>query len=118
MNHVSESLDWSYLSILGALLGYVLHLMMSWKEWAKISKQADLTFLGFIRNDPPSQITGVILVIFVYCSLSALSQFDWIKNMIGFTPKVDFFSAFITAFASQGIGVKLANISRKFSSDG
>jgi hypothetical protein len=33
--------------------------------------------------------------------------------MLGFTPKVDFFSAFMTAFASQGFGVKLANMLKK-----
>lgn len=113
MNHVSEQLDWSYLSLLGAVLGYILHMMMSWKEWAKLSKQTDLTFACFIRDDVPTQISGLILVIFVYLSLSAMSQFEWIRGAIGFVPQVNFFSAFVTAFASQGIGVKLANIVKK-----
>jgi hypothetical protein len=113
MNHVSEQLDWSYMSIMGAVLGFVLHLMMSWKEWVKVSKQPDLTFWCFYRNDPPTQITGIILVLFTYCSLSAMSQLEWIKALMGFSPKVDFFSAFMTAFASQGFGVKLANMLKK-----
>lgn len=118
MNHVSESFDWSYMSILGAILGYLLHLMLSWKEWAKISKQTDLTFMCFLRNDLASQIIGIILVVVVYCSLTALSQLDWLQQAVGFVPKVNFFGAFMTAFTSQGVGIKLVNISRKFSSDG
>lgn len=117
MNHVSEQFDWSYLSILGAALGYLLHLVMSWKEWSKLSKQTDLTFWCFIYDDIATQVAGIILVIFTYCSLSAMSQLDWIKNIFGFTPKVDFFSAFMTAFASQGIGVKLANMMKKINGD-
>lgn len=117
MNHVSESFDWSYMSVFGAVLGYLLHLMLSWKEWAKISKQTDLTFWCFIRNDPATQIAGAILVVFVYCSLTALSQLDWMQQALGFVPKVNFFSAFMTAFTSQGVGVKLANIARKFNTD-
>jgi hypothetical protein len=113
MNHVSEQFDWSYMSIFGCLLGYLLHVSMSYSEWKKISKQPDLTFRCFILNDTSSQVTGIILVIFVYCSLSAMSQLQWIKDMLGFTPKVDFFSAFMTAFASQGFGVKLANMLKK-----
>jgi len=117
MNHVSEQLDWSFLSIFGCILGYLLHLTMSWKEWTKVSKQPGLTFLTFIFNDTPTQITGLILVIFTYCSLSAMSQLQWMKDLLGFTPKVDFFSAFMTAFASQSIGVKLANMLKKINGD-
>lgn len=115
MNHVTESLDWSYMSIFGAMLGYLLHIVMSWGEWRKISKQPDMTVKGFMQADPATQITGLILVIFVYCSLSVLSQLDFMKDMLGFTPKVDFFGAFVTAFTSQGIGVKLANMLKKIS---
>lgn len=113
MNHVSEQLDWSYMSIFGALLGYLLHITMSYGEWKKISKQPDLSFRGFMSNDPASQATGLILVIFVYCSLSVASQWGVAKDMLGFTPKVDFFGAFMSAFTSQGFGVKLVNILKK-----
>jgi hypothetical protein len=113
MNHVSEQFDWSYLSIVGTLLGYALHIMLSTAEWKKLSKQPNLTVWSFITNDPPTQVAGLILVIFTYLSLSAMSQLAWITATIGFTPKVDFFSAFMTAFASQGIGVKLANMLKK-----
>lgn len=115
MIHVSETLDWSYTSILGAVLGYLLHIIMSWGEWRKISKNPDLSLKCFMINDPPTQITGAILVIFLYCSMTALSQTDFLKDAIGFSPKVDFFGAFMTAFASQGIGVKLANMLKKIS---
>lgn len=116
MNHVSEQFDWSYMSILGCFLGYLLHITMSYGEWKKVSKQPELSFAGFMKSDPPSQVTGLILVIFVYCSLSVLSQLDFLKAMLGFTPKVDFFGAFMTAFTSQGIGVKLVNMLKKMNS--
>lgn len=116
MTHVAEQLSWSFMSVFGAILGYLLHLMMSWKEWAKVSKQPGMSFGAFMINDPASQITGIILVIFVYCSLSAFAQWDVAKDMLGFYPKVDFFGAFMTAFASQGFGVKLANIMKKLNS--
>lgn len=116
MNHVSESLDWSYMSILGAMLGYVLHVLSSWREWRKLSKQPDLTLRGFILDDLPNQSIGLVCVVVVYLSLSALSQWDSaIKDMLGFTPRVDFFSAFMTAFASQGIVLKLLNAVKKIS---
>ena len=115
MNHVSEALDWSYTSIFGAVLGYLLHLTLSWGEWRKLSKQPDLSLRCFFLNDIASQVAGIILVIVVYCSLSALSQWDGIKAMIGFTPHVDFLGGFMTAFSSQGIGVKFLNIARKVS---
>jgi hypothetical protein len=115
MNHVSESLDWSYMSLFGAALGYLLHLTMSWAEWRKISKQPDMSLWAFIAGDPASQATGVIIVVALYCSLSALSQWDGIKDIVGFVPRVDFIGAFMTAFTSQGFGVKLANIYRRVS---
>jgi hypothetical protein len=115
MNHVSESLDWSYMSLFGAALGYLLHLTMSWAEWRKISKQPDMSLWAFITGDPASQATGIIIVIALYCSLSALSQWDGIKDIVGFVPRVDFIGAFMTAFTSQGFGVKLANIYRRVS---
>jgi hypothetical protein len=118
MNHVSEQFDWSFMSVFGCLLGYLLHITMSYGEWKKISKQPDLTFRCFVTNDLSSQLTGLILVIFVYCSLSVLSQLDFLKAMFGFTPKVDFFGAFMTAFASQGIGIKLANMLKNMNSSG
>lgn len=113
MIHVNETLDWSFFSIFGAALGYMLHIAMSWGEWRKIGKQPDLSFVGFLRNDPPGQIAGVILVVFIYCSLSAASQVDILKQILHFEPKVDFFTAFVTAYASQSIGVKLANMLKK-----
>lgn len=114
MNHVTEALSWSYTSIFGAVLGYLLHLTMSWSEWRKISKQPDLSLKSFFLGDPASQAIGIILVVATYCSLSALSQFD-VKDIIGFTPHVDFIGALMTAFSSQGIGIKAANILRKVS---
>lgn len=113
MNHVSESLDWSYMSIFGAVLGWVLHVLMSWAEWRKLSKQPDLTLRGFLIDDLVNQVIGFVCVVVVYCSLSVLSQWDVMKDAVGFTPKVDFFSAFMTAFASQGIILKLLNALKK-----
>lgn len=115
MHHVSESLDWSYMSILGALLGYVLHVLMSWAEWRKLSKQPDLTLRGFLLDDLPNQVIGLVCVVVIYLSLSVLSQWDVMKDSIGFVPKVDFLSAFMTAFASQGIILKLLNAVKKIS---
>lgn len=115
MNHVSESLDWSYMSILGALLGYILHVLMSWAEWRKLSKQPDLTIRGFLLDDLPNQIIGLVCVVVIYLSLSVLSQWDGMKDTLGFTPRVDFFGAFMTAFASQGIVVKVLNAVKKIS---
>lgn len=113
MHHVSESLDWSVMSIIGALLGYILHVTMSWGEWRKLSKQPDLTLRAFLLSDVPGQVRAFICVVFVYCSLSVLSQWDVMKDTVGFVPKVDFFSAFVTAFASQGIALKLFNMVKK-----
>lgn len=113
MNHVSESLSWSYLSLFGAALGYALHVVMSWGEWRKVGNRPDMSLLAFLINDPPTQITGVIVVVFIYCSLSVASQIEVLKLLIGFQPKVDFFSAFVTALASQSIGVKMANMLKK-----
>jgi len=113
MHHVSESLDWSYTSILGAILGYILHVMMSWKEWRKLAGKPCLTLRAFLADDIPGQVTGFLCVVFVYGSLSALSQWDGMKQMVGFVPKVDFFSAAVTAFTAQGICIKLMNMLRK-----
>ena len=122
MDHVSEQLDWSYMSLFGAFLGYALHVSMSWQEWRKVSKQPTLTLRTFLTDDPPSQITGVILVVVLYCSLTTIAQWEWAKTtlqgLIGFSPKVDFFGAFMTAFTSQGFGVKLVNILKKINSAG
>lgn len=115
MNQMSESIAWSYLSIFGAVLGYSLYVVMSWGVWRKTAPATARSIFDFFADDPPRQIAGVITVVFIYCSLSIASQVDVIKTVIGFTPKVDFFSAFVTAYASQSIGVKMGNMLKKIS---
>ena len=117
MNHTTEDLMWSFSSALGALLGYALHIVMSWGEWRKLSHNKTLGFVDFMKGDPPGQIAGLITVLIVYFSLPMLHSWQSVSSAIGFAPGVNFLSAAITAFASQGIGVKLRNIARKLNGD-
>lgn len=117
MNHATEDLMWSFSSALGAFLGYALHVVMSWGEWRKIGGNKSLGLLDFLRGDPPGQISGIITVLIVYFSLPVLHTWQGVSSAIGFAPGLNFLSAAITAFASQGIGVKLRNIARKLNGD-
>lgn len=113
LTHMPENMEWSYSSIAGTLIGYALHLVLSWGEWRKLSKNANLSFWAFIKADPPGQIAGLLLVVLVYCSLTALANWQGVQAIFGFIPGVNFFSGAVTAFTSQGIGVKLMNIAKR-----
>lgn len=117
MIHHPEDLAWSFSSFLGAILGYSLHIVLSWGEWRKLTANKALGLREFIAGDPPGQLAGLITVIIVYFSLSAIGQWKWLVDVLGFVPKVNFFSAAVTAFASQGIGVKLRNVLRRLNGD-
>jgi hypothetical protein len=109
---MNDGLFFTAPSALGAVLGYLLHLTLSWGEWRKISGNK-LGFREFAMNDPPSQIAGILSVIITYLSLPALGEIEWVKAAIGFNLTPNFFSAVIIAFVAQAVAVKLRNISRK-----
>lgn len=112
-----ETLFFTGPSALGALLGYALHLVMSWKEWAKLSTNKTLGFREFIIGDIPGQIIGLLSVITFYLGLPALGEVQWIKDAVGMNLKPNFLSAVFIAFAAQGLAVKLWNILRKINGD-
>lgn len=109
-----DGLIWSWPSAFGAVLGYLLHWLMSWSEWRKVSGHEKMRLRDFLNSDPPGVLIGLVSTIIVYFSLPLLGQLTWIKELIGFTPGINFFSAAITAYCSNSIAIKLRNISRKF----
>jgi hypothetical protein len=115
---IDESLFFTWPTAFGALLGYALHVVLSWGEWRKLGADRALGFGAFLLGDPPAQISGVLSVLITYFSLPALGQLDWVQNLIGFELKLNFLSAVAVAFVSQAVAVKLRNISRKINGDG
>lgn len=113
---MNDGLFFTWPSALGAALGYILHLTLSWGEWRKISGNK-LGFREFAVNDPPAQIAGLLSVIITYLSLPALGEVEWVKNAVGFQLAPNFLSSVAVAFVSQSIAVKLRNISRKINGD-
>jgi hypothetical protein len=108
-----DSLFFTGPTALGALLGYLLHVTLSWGEWRKLGGNAQLGFREFLLGDPPAQIAGVLSVIITYFSLPLLAQVEWVRAAIGFELNPNFLSATAVSFVSQAIAVKLRNISRK-----
>lgn len=102
---------------LGAVLGYLLHVTLSWGEWRKLTGNKALGFREFVTGDPPAQIAGVLSVVITYFSLPLLGQLDWVESAIGFKLSLNFLSAAAVAFVSQAIAVKLRNISRKINGE-
>ena len=117
MNHAPEDLVYSFGSILGAILGYLLHLLMSWSEWRKIGGNSKLAFRDFVMADPPGLYIGIIATAIVYFSLPLVGQWKWLEETIGFVPGVNFFSAAVTAYFSNSVAVKLRNIARKINGE-
>lgn len=108
-----DGLIWSPATLLGAILGYVLHWVMSWGEWRKVSGNAKLPFWAFFVNDPPALVVGAISTLILYLSLPLLGQWSWLTDLIGFKPEVNFPSAAVTGYFSNSVAIKFRNISRK-----
>jgi hypothetical protein len=113
MYHSPDTLEWSYASLFGAFIGYSLHWLMSWSEWRRLRGHNHMTLVEFLYADPPGFLIGLVATIFVYFSLPLVGEWPWIVERIGFVPKVNFFSAAVTAYFSNSIAIKLRNMSRK-----
>jgi hypothetical protein len=113
-----DQLVWSVASAIGAFLGYLLHWLVSWGEWRKISGHEKLRLADFINSDPPGFWIGLVTTVIIYLSLPELGEFAWVKDMLGFVPSVNFFSAAVTAYCCNSVAIKLRNISRKIDGSG
>lgn len=113
-----DTLLWSGPSAFGACLGYLLHWLMSWSEWRKVGGHAKLRLWDFLSADPPGAYIGLVSTVIVYFSLPMVDQWPWLVERLGFVPKVNFFSAAVTAYCSNSIAIKLRNMSRRIEGDG
>ena len=118
MHTIGGELTYTWGSAIGAILGYLLHITMSWGEWKKLSEHQSLTFNKFLFGDLPSFWSALLTNIILYFSLPQLTQLSSVVALVGFEPKMNFFSAAILAIASNAVSIKLRNIGRKLSDDG
>lgn len=113
--HITEQNDgliWSPATAFGALLGLLLHWMLSWAEWRKVGGNSKLPFWAFVMSDPPGLVIGLVATVILYLSLPLLSEWQWLVDLIGFKPGVNFPSAAVTGYFSNSIAIKWRNISR------
>lgn len=111
MHAVSDQpLVFSWPSLLGMVIGFLLHWLTSWREWQKIGSNGKLPLLNFIKQDPLGGIIGLLTTVFLYFSLPVMGQVQWVQQALGYAPQLNFFSAGVTAWFSNSIAVKFTNI--------
>lgn len=94
------------LTIFSALLGFAIHVAMSWGEWRKIAHK-DCTLSQYVREDQPGFITACLLSAASYIVLPELGQIAFLRDYIGFTPTVTPMSALVSSFVSSTVGYQV-----------
>jgi hypothetical protein len=111
-------LVWSLASVIGALLGLLLWLLMTWAEWRKLGGNSRLGLRGFIEQDLASILIAIVATALLYFAIPSLSTWGEFVALIGFKPQLNFISAAIMAYCSSSVAVKLRNMSRKIDGGG
>lgn len=93
-------------TIFSALLGFAIHVAMSWGEWRKLV-HLNCTLREYITEDKPGFITACLLSAAAYIMLPELGKIAILQSYLGFTPTVTPMSALVSSFVASTVGYQL-----------
>jgi hypothetical protein len=118
MHRIADDvLFWSIGSAFGALMGFVLWLVMTWCEWRKIGGNSKLSLREFVAQDASSIILAFVASVVLYFAIPSLGTWEALASLIGFKLSLNYISALVVAYCSSSIAMKIRNISRRISDD-